>query len=202
MAKDPAFLFYYQDFLVGTTFMTFEERGAYITLLCHLADKDHISEKNILKIVSPLIWEAICCKFKKGEQGYFNERLRKEVLKRQEYTTSRRKNLHMESHMESHMENTPHMENVNVNKDKDVYREYVYLTKEEYNKLLKELGEPRVKSLIIDLNNYIGSTGRRYKSHYHTILTWARKEMKPKPTEAQKRTMASFKRLDEMEAKK
>lgn len=87
-------------------------------------------------------------------------------------------------------------------KEKILYREYVYLLREEYEKLLKELGESCVESLITDLNNYLGSTGRQYKSHYHTILAWARKEIRPKPTEPQKRTMASFKRLDEMEAEK
>ena len=30
--------------------------------------------------------------------------------------------------------------------------------------------------LIDKLNNYLGSTGKRYKSHYFTILSWARKE--------------------------
>ncbi len=64
MAKDPAFLFYYQDFLVGTTFMTLEERGAYITLLCYLADKGKITLPEILKIIPEHIWSAICCKFK------------------------------------------------------------------------------------------------------------------------------------------
>ena len=34
MGKDPAFLFYFRDFLVSTSFMTFEELGAYIKLLC------------------------------------------------------------------------------------------------------------------------------------------------------------------------
>ena len=32
------------------------------------------------------------------------------------------------------------------------------------------------KDFIERLNNYIGSTGKRYKSHYHTILNWYRKD--------------------------
>ena len=34
MAKDPAFLFYTSDFLTGTMFMTNEQVGIYIRLLC------------------------------------------------------------------------------------------------------------------------------------------------------------------------
>jgi len=33
MAKDPAFLFYPNDYIGGTMGMTFEEKGAYIELL-------------------------------------------------------------------------------------------------------------------------------------------------------------------------
>jgi len=50
MAKDPAILFYYQDFIVGTTFMTNAETGAYIRTLCHLADKGTITDVQIAMI--------------------------------------------------------------------------------------------------------------------------------------------------------
>ena len=35
MSKDPAFLFYPNDYLGGTMGMTFEMKGAYIDLLIH-----------------------------------------------------------------------------------------------------------------------------------------------------------------------
>lgn len=94
MAKDPAFLFYYQDFLVGTQFMTLEERGIYITALCHQADKGSIPEKHMLSICqaygfTPLLKE----KFERDENGhYYNARLREEILKRSNYINSRRNN--------------------------------------------------------------------------------------------------------------
>src|SRR3990167_10314705 len=128
--KDPAFLFYYQDFIVGTTFMTLEEKGAYITLLCFLADKEGIIEENILKIIPLAIWEAICCKFQKKDGLFFNKRLSDEIEKRRLYTASRRKNLHMDNHMGNHMKKhkkkpyVAHMENenenININKDIDI----------------------------------------------------------------------------------
>ena len=120
MAKDPAFLFYYQDFLVGTSFMTLEEIGAYIKLLCFLADRKSLTETQILKKIPAPIWSAICCKFKKDENGFFNERLRLEVQKRRLFTESRRNNLHMNTHMDTHMKK--HMENENENVIKDVVK--------------------------------------------------------------------------------
>ena len=42
--KDPAVLFYFQDFLVGTEFMTDDEVGKYIRILCHQADKGALTD--------------------------------------------------------------------------------------------------------------------------------------------------------------
>ncbi len=47
MAKDPAFLFYAQDFLVGCSDLTLEERGQYITMLCLQHQKGFVTEKTI-----------------------------------------------------------------------------------------------------------------------------------------------------------
>jgi predicted phage replisome organizer len=64
----------------------------------------------------------------------------------------------------------------NVTK-KTKYLEFVLLTDDEHNKL-KEKFNSRLPNLIENLNNYIGSTGKKYKSHYHTILSWERKNDK------------------------
>ena len=50
---------------------------------------------------------------------------------------------------------------------------FVYLLPEEYAKLTGRFGEEEVAKYIFRLNNYIGSTGKKYKSHYHTILNWS-----------------------------
>jgi len=74
-----------------------------------------------------------------------------------------------------------HSHNTNTNKlviNKDKYLDAVFLTKEEYNKLVEELGEPLAKEMIKDLSLYIQSKGKKYKSHYATILTWHRKDLK------------------------
>jgi len=94
MAKDPAFLFYYQDFLVGTDYLTNEEAGAYIRCLCHQAHKDKISENHMKKICKKQsVQDAIAEKFvSDGNGNLFNERLKLEVDKRRAYSESRRIN--------------------------------------------------------------------------------------------------------------
>lgn len=69
--------------------------------------------------------------------------------------------------------------------NKEKFLEFVFLTKEEYVKLLKKYSKLDVTNKIEDLNNYIGSKGKKYKSHYHTILTWLRKDA-PKQDNKQK----------------
>lgn len=185
MAKDPAFLFYPADFLVGTSFMTLEEIGAYIKLLCFLADKGTLSQEQILKKIPSPIWEAIWHKFDKDEDGrFFNKRLRLEVEKRKNYTKSRHMNLHMDSHMEAKPK--PHMENENVNRDvdekrdvKSLYGEYkhVRLTDKELSSLKDRLGD-KVDFWIKTLDEGIELKGYKYKNHYLAILKWVNRENK------------------------
>ena len=47
-------------------------------------------------------------------------------------------------------------------------------------KLIEKFGSD-TKNWIERLNNYIGSKGKKYKSHYHTILAWDRKAQEKKP---------------------
>lgn len=126
MAKDPAFLFYYQDFLVGTDDFKNEEVGAYIRCLCIQAAKGGISANHMIKICeSPDVHNLIKKKFIwYPEEGVFrNERLSEEVEKRKRFCESRGKNKkgkkHVkiisksyENHMEDEDENEIEEENV------------------------------------------------------------------------------------------
>lgn len=60
---------------------------------------------------------------------------------------------------------------------KQAYGEFenVLLSKQELNKLKIRFGEG-ANEYIERLSNYIASSGKRYKSHYATILTWAEKD--------------------------
>lgn len=60
--------------------------------------------------------------------------------------------------------------------NKIVYMEFVYLTKEEHQKLISKLGADKTNEMIESLNIHIGSKGDKYKSHYYTILSWIKLE--------------------------
>ena len=72
--------------------------------------------------------------------------------------------------------NTNTNTNTNTNINKRLYGECqnVKLTEDEYNKLV----EKNYTGLIDELSLYIASKGDKYKSHYATILQWAKKREK------------------------
>jgi uncharacterized protein YdaU (DUF1376 family) len=127
MAKDPAFLFYPNDYIGGTMGMTFEEKGAYIELLMLQFNRGHMTSDMIGQTVGQL-WVKVQNKFKVDDTGlYYNERLDLEIKKRQTFVQSRFNNLsgnnqyskdkgHKGGHMTDHMEN----ENEDINNNKGV----------------------------------------------------------------------------------
>lgn len=58
---------------------------------------------------------------------------------------------------------------------KTKYMEFVLLSLKEFDALGEKFGEQGRMDRIAALNDYIGSKGKKYKSHYHTILTWERR---------------------------
>lgn len=72
--------------------------------------------------------------------------------------------------------NTNTNTNTNTNINKRLYGECqnVKLTEDEYNKLV----DKNYTGLIDELSLYIASKGDKYKSHYATILQWAKKREK------------------------
>ena len=73
----------------------------------------------------------------------------------------------------------------------------VKLTQEEKEKLNKNYHELRTNEFITRLDNYIESTGKRYKSHYATIISWIRKEQADKK-QSGKVKKARFENIQEM----
>jgi hypothetical protein len=182
VAKDPAFLFYPSDFLIGTVFMTDEQVGRYVKLLCYQHQMGPLKEEDMLAVCKTKD-EKIFSKFKKDENGlYYNERLDLEATKRRSFCKSRKDAIRMRYVRSDYVvrtvnENENDKEQQNTTIDiKTKYMEYVFLTQGQYDQLAQKLGEVRVKEYIEKLNNYIGSKGKRYKSHYHTILSWSAKD--------------------------
>lgn len=194
--KDPAFLFYSNDFLSGTMLMTDEETGQYIKLLCLQHQKGHLKEKDMLNICKSYN-EEIFSKFKKDKDGnYYNERLEYEVNKRKAYSESRRNNRRKKetyekdmknicNSYEEHMENENVNENININKnnskrgskgkkeeEKIHFAEFVSMTNAEHEKLVSTYGKDFADQCILVLDNYKGSSGKTYKNDYRAILNW------------------------------
>lgn len=119
MAKDPAFLFYPNDWLGGTMGMTFEQKGAYMELLMLQFNRGHMTEHMIGQTVGR-IWDVLKDKFQKDKDGlWFNDRLEVEKNKRKSYVSSRLNNKNGKNqykknggHMTSHMENEDNCINI------------------------------------------------------------------------------------------
>jgi hypothetical protein len=59
----------------------------------------------------------------------------------------------------------------------------VKMTTADFEKLVQAEGAERANALIEELSSYLASSGKRYKSHYATLLNWGRrkdKENEPK----------------------
>jgi len=81
MSKDPSFLFYVNDFLSGTMFMTNEQVGIYIKLLCVQHQHGGIIDKDNFKFVSNG-HNLIKDKFIETEDGFFNVKMAKVMEER------------------------------------------------------------------------------------------------------------------------
>lgn len=128
MAKDPAFLFYFRDFLVSTEFWKPIEVGCYIRALCHQADKGVLEEDAMITLIDnhltePQQAEKIRAKFIKDTHGrYFNQRLREVLLDREYYCKSRQKNALRGWDKRMHMQNLcTSIENASANAYGDAY---------------------------------------------------------------------------------
>ena len=199
--KDPAMLFYPRDFLVGVAFMSMEERGQYITLLCYQQQCGHLSLDKMQKAVGE-VSPAVLEKFVIDDNGlYYNRRADEEISRRAAYVKQRLSNLNgsrmetpyeppvREDHKGAH-KGEPYGEPVcanaisnniikeNKKPEKHKYGEYknVLLSDEEYEKLKAEY--PDLPARIERLSEYIASKGATYKSHYATIRSWAHKDDK------------------------
>ena len=59
--------------------------------------------------------------------------------------------------------------------EKERRLDFVFLAPTEFSKLKETYGSI-IDKYIINLNGHIGSKGDKYKSHYHTILNWLRRD--------------------------
>ena len=78
--------------------------------------------------------------------------------------------------------------NVNVNVNENVnnnihFAEFVSMTNVEYDKLVSTYGKELADQCIKVLDNYKGSSGKKYKSDYRAILSWVIDKVKSEKKE-------------------
>ena len=172
MSKDPAFLFYTSDFLTGTSFLTNEQIGKYIRLLCYQHQNGHLKEKDMLKICETYD-EDIFEKFEKDSEGlFFNVRLDEEIHKRKAYSESRRNNRKKKDMLNISKTYDEHMENENENE---------IVNKKEKRNVFK-------KPTIEEIQNEFPNFDAEYFYNYYESNGWMRGKTKIKDWKATVRT--------------
>lgn len=114
-----------------------------------------------------------------NETKYLKEKSQLQVEKNQEYTLINNEKIDVVYQLDTngrHSIEKNSIDNIKENNKKKSYGEFnnVLLTDEEYAKLEKS----NLLSYIETLSSYIASKGKKYKSHYATILNWSKKEKK------------------------
>jgi len=187
MAKDPAFLFYPNDYIGGTMGMTFEEKGAYIELLMMQFNRGHMTSHMIGQTVGQ-IWDKIKDKFIQDENGlYYNKRLEVEQIKRRNFTESRRNNItgknqyttkktgHTTKHMTNHMENEN--ENVIINTFNKFWEKYPKkVNKKNAEKSWLKINTAEYDKIFQSLEKYIVCKQWQDKQFIPMSSTWLNQE--------------------------
>jgi uncharacterized protein YdaU (DUF1376 family) len=203
MSKDPAFLFYPNDYIGGTMGMTFEEKGAYMELLMLQFNRGHMTTHMIGQTVGQT-WVKIQDKFIKDADGlWYNERLDLEKERRKTFTESRRNNVsgknqhtknkekevgHMTTHMIGHMENV----NINVN-TKDIFinniKEYQEILGDSFTEFVEYWCEPNKNGkLRYELEKFFDVKRR--------INTWTKNKLRYGNSKTFNPTATSKERMD------
>ena len=126
MSKDPAFLFYSSDFLTGTMFMTNEQVGLYIRLLCAQHQHGGRIDTNVLRTQCDSITNgsSVYSKFQHDDTGSYSIRLDEEMKKRKEKGIKARESVNKRWNKDLYDSNTNVLrsedENEIVNEDKTV----------------------------------------------------------------------------------
>lgn len=174
MAKDPAFLFYSQDFFTGTATLSFEDKGKFIHLLCLMHQQGRMQEETIRFLVGSFS-DNLKRKFKIDANGfYYNERMEAEAKKRNDFTESRRHNganggrpkKETKPHAKAKKNHTDNrMANENVNEDSNTNANVIAKTPleiafNEFLEMRKKIRKPTtpraielVKNKLVQMSN-------------------------------------------------
>ena len=102
------------------------------------------------------------------------------------------------------MESRPSADTKITEPAKNAYGEFnnVKMTTAEFEKLVQAEGAERANALIEELSSYLASSGKRYKSHYATLLNWGRRKDKEETPKQKFLTTEEISRRNYEESKK
>lgn len=141
--------------------------------------------------------------YESNKRKAYSESRRNNRKKKEETKTYEEDMKNICNSYEEHMEN----ENINININKNIinnkdnrkrgskgkkeeekihFAEFVSMTNAEYEKLVSTYGKEFADQCINSLDNYKGSTGKKYKSDYRAILSWVIDKVKQR-TQTQRR---------------
>lgn len=158
MSRDPAVLWYFNDWQGGTITLSRHLKGCYMDLLHAQFNSGHLSLDEIKTVLGSDFgqsWPTLQKKFVKDESTglYYNSRLIFEAEKRKSYTSSRRQNLNGEKKEKTNIPNHMEIDNVISLLPKDwIVTEFTYLldkwAKKRKKKPDTDLAILRVSELI------------------------------------------------------
>lgn len=185
MAKDPATLWYWNDWHGGTITFSRHLKGCYMDLLHAQFNSGRLSLaqiKTVLGVDFGQSWPLLQEKFKKDDNDkYYNEKAELVKIKRQKYSESRRNNLkssHMASHMNPHMENE--IENENSLKKKEDFLNN-QLWKEQFC-MAKHIQMAQLEKLQKDWLVSMDLKGDHINSYRSYFTSWYEKNNPLKPS--------------------
>lgn len=196
MARDPAFLFYSSDFLTGTSDLTMEERGQYITLLCLQHQKGRLTRKAVAIAVANATADVMA-KFKIDKDGnFYNERLEIEADKRKSHSKKQKeralsgwKKRRAAAKAVADAVALP-LEDVNENENENRF-DNIIISKKEKETLIEKYGEDGYEFMVNKLSSYKLSKDVTYKSDYGAINSWVVKEWKKVSDKTDKKPTAT-----------
>ena len=187
MAKDPAVLFYTQDFITGTMFMSNEEVGIYIRLLCAQHQHGGLIEKESFNCLVG-DHKLVRAKFIESDEGFFNERLMKEMNKRLVKSTNlslnakKRWDKHCKSNAIAYNRHDP-IENENEIVNKGIKR-FLPPTLNEvraYFKERKTMVDPEAFHAYYSANGWVQGKNKPIKNWKACLTSWEKNNFNENP---------------------
>lgn len=141
-------------------------------------EKIKVCENNIIQILN---WQKYQSEYQRQRDYREEYKKRKNIKTKSVVTTRSNSKCGIERDRDIEEERDKDKEKNILRKEKKKILDFIFLTDKEHKKLLDKLGKNKTEDMIERLNNYIGSKGKKYKSHYFTILTWDRNDPDKKP---------------------